>query len=60
VSNYIGYLENAYIVKRVSRYDIKGKELLKSDEKYYLADHSLQYVIRDMKRTNLPGILLNL
>jgi len=60
VSSYIGHLEKAYILRKVSRYDIKGKKLLESNEKYYLADHSLQYAVRDMKRTNLPGILENI
>ena len=60
VSNYFGHLEKACIIKKVSRYDIKGKKLLESNDKYYLADHSLQYTLRDMKRTNLPGILENI
>lgn len=60
VSNYISHLENACIIRKVPRYDIKGKKLLESNNKYYLADHSLQYTIRDMKRTNLPGILENI
>jgi len=42
VANYIGYLEEAYIVKRAVPYDIKGKQLLDSNGKYYLGDHSLQ------------------
>jgi len=60
ISSYVGYLEKACIIKKVSRYDIKGKKLLESNDKFYLADHSLQYTIRDMKRTNLPGILENI
>jgi len=60
IGNYIRYLENACIIRKVSRYDIKGKELLKSNDKYYLADHSLQYTIGGFKRTNLPGILENI
>jgi len=60
VSSYVGYLEDAYIIKKVPRYDIRGKKLLESNDKFYLADHSLQYVVRDLKRTNLPGILENI
>jgi predicted AAA+ superfamily ATPase len=60
ISSYVGYLEEACIVKKVSRYDIKGKKILESNDKYYLADHSLQYAIRDMKRSNLGGILENI
>jgi predicted AAA+ superfamily ATPase len=60
ISSYVGYLEKACIIKKVSRFDIKGKKLLESNDKFYLADHSLQYAVRDMKRTNLPGILENI
>jgi len=60
VSSYIGYLETARIIKKVPRYDIKGKKLLESNDKYHLADHSLQYTLRDIKRTNLSGILENI
>jgi predicted AAA+ superfamily ATPase len=60
VSSYVGFLEEACIIKKVPRYDIKGKKLLESNDKYYLADHSLQYAIRDMKRSNFGGILENI
>jgi len=60
VSNYISYIEGACIIDKVSRYDIKGKRLLESNEKYYLADHSLQYAIRDMRLDKIPGILENI
>ena len=60
ISSYIGYLEGAYVIKRVIRYDVKGKRLLESNDKYYLADHSLQYAVRDMKMTNMPGVLENI
>ena len=60
ISNYVSYLENACIIRKVPRYDIKGKKLLESNDKYYLADHSLQYAIREMRKTNLPGILENI
>ena len=60
INNYITFLENACIIKKAPRYEIKGKKLLESNDKYYLADHSLQYAIRDMKETNMPGILENI
>lgn len=62
VGNYISYLEEACIIRKASRYDIKGRQLMSTDTicKYYLADHSLQYVLRDMQRTNSPGILENI
>lgn len=38
-------LENACIIYRANRYDVKGKEVLKSLEKYYLADTGLKNTV---------------
>ena len=38
-------LEKAYLLHRCSRYDLQGKELLKTQEKFYLADTSLRYSV---------------
>ena len=43
---YIGYIKNAMIVHSAQRYDIKGKKLLSSNEKYYAADLGLRNVIK--------------
>jgi len=43
VGNYIEYLCEAFAFYKISRYDIKGKKYLNSDEKYYLSDHSFRY-----------------
>ena len=36
-------LEKAYLIHRCSRYDLRGKEILKTQEKFYLADVALRY-----------------
>lgn len=38
IYNYLAWLEEAFIVYRCNRYDIHGKEVLKTQEKYYLSD----------------------
>ena len=43
VYNYLEKLESAYILHRCSRYDVQGKELLNTQEKFYLADSALRY-----------------
>ena len=43
VYSYLEKLEKAYLLHRCSRYDLQGKELLKTQEKFYLADTSLRY-----------------
>lgn len=43
IYNYIAWLEEAFIIYRCSRYDIQGKEILKTQEKYYLSDIGFKY-----------------
>ena len=43
VSNYVEALIDSYMVYKVNRYDIKGKEYLKTQEKYYAIDIGLRY-----------------
>ena len=45
VYSYLEKLEKAYILHRCSRYDLQGKEILKTQEKFYLADTSLCYSV---------------
>lgn len=45
VYNYLQKLEGAYLLHRCSRYDLRGKEILKTQEKFYLADTSLRYSV---------------
>lgn len=45
VYSYLNKLETAYLLHRCSRYDIKGKEILKTQEKFYLADTAFRFSI---------------
>ena len=45
IGNLLQMLENAFIIYRADRYDVKGKQVLKSLEKYYLADTGLKNAI---------------
>ena len=42
VSNYLDYLCRSFAFYRVRRFDIKGKDYLRSQDKYYLVDPSLR------------------
>lgn len=44
--NYIEYFKEAFILYNASRYDIKGKELLSSTEKYYAIDLGLRNIVK--------------
>ena len=45
VYSYLEKLEKAYLLHRCSRYDLQGKEILKTQEKFYLADVALRYSV---------------
>lgn len=59
VENYISALTNSYIFYSVPRYDAKGKQLLKTGQKYYLADVGLRNVINGTKGGDLGHVLEN-
>lgn len=45
VHSYLEKLQKAYILHKCSRYDLQGKNILKTQEKFYLADVSLRYSV---------------
>ena len=45
VYSYLEKLQKAYILHKCSRYDLHGKDILKTQEKFYLADVSLRYSV---------------
>lgn len=45
VCSYLEKLQKAYILHKCSRYDLQGKDILKTQEKFYLADVSLRYSV---------------
>ncbi len=58
VENYLSYLLDSYIIYKVSRLNIKGKEYLKTGEKYYVSDLGLRkYLLGEVK--DLGSILEN-
>jgi len=60
VYNYLHALEGALIIHRISRYDIKGKEILKTQEKFYLSDSSLLYATMGYRDRLIAGVMENL
>ena len=56
IDNYISLLENAFVFYGIKRYDIKGKEYLKTQGKYYMVDTGLRnffLVFKDMDRGHI-------
>jgi predicted AAA+ superfamily ATPase len=42
VANYIGYIEDTFLIHRVERYDIRGKDTISGNSKYYINDLSFK------------------
>jgi predicted AAA+ superfamily ATPase len=60
VENYIAALLNSYIFYRVGRYDIKGKQYLKTGDKYYAADLGLRHWLLGEKAGAWGSVLENI
>lgn len=60
VEEYIEALKDSYIIYEANRYDIKGKEYLKSLEKYYIVDTGLRNMLLNNKETNIGHLLENI
>ena len=59
VYSYLEKLEKAYLLHRCSRYDLRGKEILKTQEKFYLADTSLRYSVLGYNSDTVASSLEN-
>ena len=57
---YIGYIKNAMIIHSAQRYDIKGKKLLSSNEKYYATDLGLRNVIKSSDEIDFNKLYENI
>lgn len=60
VENYIEGLTSAFILYKANRYDVKGKQHLKSLEKYYLVDLGLRRMLLGDKNADIGHILENI
>lgn len=61
IEEYLNSLIESYIIYKVNRFDIKGKQLLKTQEKYYLSDLGLRtYLLGKNYNKDLGHILENI
>ncbi|MDR3171090.1 MAG: ATP-binding protein [Treponema sp.] len=59
VYNYLTALEHAFLIRKVSRYDIKGKRQLETQEKYFFEDFGLKHAILGYHEDTISGLLEN-
>ena len=59
VYSYLSKLESAFILHRCSRYDLQGKEILKTQEKFYVADPAMRYSVLGYPPDSVAAMLEN-
>lgn len=57
VHNYLEALTSAFLLQKVERYDVRGKEILKTQEKYFPGDHAFLYALFGYRTEAISGIL---
>jgi len=60
VHSFLQALENAFIIRKCSRFDIKGKTFLKTQEKYFMTDLGIRHSLIGYKDDDISGILENI
>ena len=60
IYNYLEWLEKAFVIYRCQRYDLQGKAVLKTQEKFYLADPALKYCMMGFNPKSIASMLENI
>lgn len=60
VLNYLSHMEDAYLIHRVGRYDIKGKKYLDLGAKYFVNDPGIRNALIGYRDADIAGLLENL
>ena len=59
VEKYLRALMESYIIYQAKRYNVKGKQYLKTLEKYYVVDIGMRYMLLGSRSTDVGHILEN-
>jgi predicted AAA+ superfamily ATPase len=61
IINYTEHLEEAYIINKVNRYDIHGKRLFETNDKFYFQDHGLRNaLVQGTRESDIEKIIENI
>lgn len=60
IKNYISYLENAYLISKSERYDIKGRKYISTPSKYYFTDLGLRNAVINFRQNEKTHLMENL
>lgn len=60
VQSYIQHFINGEVIRKVKRFDIRGKRLLETFEKYYMTDHGFRFALLGYSPQDISGQLENI
>lgn len=60
INNYLKYLTDAFLFYKAQRYDIKGKEYLKTQNKYYVCDLGLRNERLGYRQIEMAHVIVNI
>lgn len=60
IDRYLSYFEDAFLVQKALRYDVKGKRYIKTPLKYYFADVGLRNARLGFRQQEEPHIMENI
>lgn len=59
ILEYLQYLESAFFVQKVKRYDIKGRKIFEINDKYYFTDLGLRNILQPFNMQDISKVLEN-
>lgn len=60
ILNYMNYITKSFLFYGAKREDLRGKSILKSNEKYYIVDQGLYYLFNDENKRSMGSLLENI
>ena len=60
IYNYLGYLEDAFMIEKARRYDVKGKRFIETPQKYYFTDMGIRNSFLDFRQQEESHIMENI
>ncbi len=60
ITSYIEYIENAFLIKKVERYDVKGRKYISTPFKYYFTDIGLRNIRLNFRQQEENHIMENI
>ena len=60
ISRYLGYMQDAFLIEKAERYDVKGKKYIGSLAKYYFTDIGLRNAILGLRQQEETHIMENI